>query len=52
MEFITHFKEEFITHFKEKVCDARPKGPFNNYVNKMKGGGGVKKCLFLSMIRV
>ena len=28
-----------------------PKGAFNNYVDKMRGEG-VKKCLFLSMLRV
>ena len=28
-----------------------PKGPFNNYVDKIKGEG-VKKCLFLSKLRV
>ena len=27
------------------------KGPFNNYVDKMRGEG-VKKCLFLSTLRV
>ena len=27
------------------------KGPFNNYVEEMRGGGG-QKCLFLSMLRV
>ena len=31
--------------------DVRPiKGPFNNYVDKMRGGG--QKCLFLSTLRV
>ena len=28
-----------------------PMGPFNNYVDKMRGGGG-QKCLFLSTLRV
>ena len=28
-----------------------PKGAFNNYVDKMRGEG-VKKCLFLSTLRV
>ena len=28
------------------------KGPFNNYVDKLMGGEGVKKCLFLSMLSV
>ena len=33
------------------ASDMRAKGPFNNYVDKMRGEG-VKKCLFLSTLRV
>ena len=28
------------------------KGPLNNYMDKMRGRDGVKKCLFLSTLRV
>ena len=33
------------------ACMAHAKGPFNNYVDKMKEEG-VKKCLFLSVLKV
>ena len=34
------------------TCNGQPsKGPFNNYVDNMRGEG-VKKCLFLPMLRV
>ena len=35
------------------IVPVSTKRPFNNYVDKMRGvGDGVKKCLFLSMLRV
>ena len=33
------------------VLGVSTKGAFNNYVDKMRGGGG-QKCLFLSTLRV
>ena len=36
---------------KYETVNAKPKGAFNNYVDKMRGER-VKKCLFLSTLRV
>ena len=35
---------------EDALCELG-KGPFNNYVDKMRGGGG-QKCLFFSTFRV
>ena len=41
----------FIKLFYKAESEKIFKGPFNNYVDKMRGEG-VKKCLFLSTLMV
>ena len=47
---VIHFKNEAFT-LTNIICGKAAKGAFNNYVDKMRGGG-VKKCLFLSTLKV
>ena len=46
---------DFTRHLAFNCCQIELlfyKGPFNNYVDKMRGGGESQKCLFLSTLRV
>ena len=48
---VKHAKIQIFNRLSFYVFSVLLQGPFNNYGDKMRGGG-VKKCLFLSTLRV